>query len=190
MKSALLIRKISAATYVNGPVFLLHVVGSQEICDTSKLVKQVVLESEHWCGAHNSCLREDFTNNTLAPTFGLEELRWRVLGGIVRRNVDESVNVVFGDCLSDTLCTVNVDVLVGEVPAQLAFIQNHSRGDVLGRIVTADKVVNNVGMANALFNRLCVAKVVFLLWSASALSTASIVHTVKTTRPRSPETLR
>lgn len=101
-------------------------VGSQEVGDASKLMKEVVLESEHWCGTDNSCFGEDLTNNTLAPTFSLEELRWRVLGGIVGRNVDESVNVVFGDCLSDTLRTVNVDVLVRKVPAQLAFIPNQS----------------------------------------------------------------
>ena len=107
---------------MNGPVFLLHVVGGQEIGDASKFVKEVVLESEHWCGTDNGCLRENLTDNTLAPTLGLEEFRGRVLGGIVGRNMDESVNVVLGDSLGDTLRTVNVDVLVGEVPAQLALV--------------------------------------------------------------------
>lgn len=107
---------------MNGPVLFLHVIGGQEIGDASKFVKKVVLESEHWCRADNGCFGKDLTNNTLAPTLGLEEFRGRVLGGIVGRNVDESVNVVFGDCLGDTFRTVNVDVLVGKVPAQLALV--------------------------------------------------------------------
>jgi hypothetical protein len=107
---------------VNGPVSLLHVVGGQEIGDASKFVKKVVLESEHWRRADNGSFRKDLTNNTLAPTLGLEELRGRVLGGIVGRNMDESVNVVFGNCLGDTFRTVHVDVLVGEVPTRLAFV--------------------------------------------------------------------
>lgn len=127
MKLAATYREGSKTTYMNRPVFLLHVVGSQEIGDASKLVKEVVLKSEHWCGTDNSCLGEDLTNNTLAPALGLKELRRGVLGGIVGRNVDESVNVVFGDCLGDTLRTVNVDVLVGEVPAQLALIRRYIR---------------------------------------------------------------
>lgn len=109
---------------MNGPVFLLHVIGGQEIGDASKFVKKVVLESEHWRRADNGCLGEDLTNNTLAPTLGLEEFRGRVLGGIVGRNVDESVNVVFGDCLGDTFRAVNMDVLVGEVPASISLSIN------------------------------------------------------------------
>ena len=109
---------------MNGPVFLLHVVGGQEIGDASKFVKKVVLESEHWRRADDGSFGEDLTNNALAPTLGLEELRGRVLGGIVGRNVDESVNVVFGDCLGDTLRTVNVDVLVGEVSTSISLSVN------------------------------------------------------------------
>lgn len=106
---------------MNGPESLLHVVGGQEVGDASKFVKQVVLESEHWRRANNGCLGEDITNDTLTPALGLEEFRWRVLGGIVGRNVDESVNVVFSNRLGDTLRTVNVDVLVSEVPVQVSF---------------------------------------------------------------------
>jgi hypothetical protein len=50
----------------------------------------------------------------------------------------------------------------------LALPRQQALESVLGRIVAPDKVVDNVGMANTLFNRLCVAKVVFLLQSASA----------------------
>lgn len=67
--------------------------------------------------------------------------------------MDESVNIVFSNRLSDALRTVNVDVLVGEVP-----IYVRPRRDivvwepVLCRILATNKVVDNVGMANTLFN--------------------------------------
>jgi hypothetical protein len=45
-----------------------------------------------------------------------EEVRWRVHVGIVGRHVDETVNVVLSDCFRNTLGTINVNILVREVP--------------------------------------------------------------------------
>lgn len=50
---------------------------------------------------------------------GRKVLGRRVPAGVVGRDVDEAVNVVLGNSLNDALRTVDVDVSVGEVPAQL-----------------------------------------------------------------------
>ena len=49
-------------------VALLHMVGGEEIGQTSKLVKQAVLKSEKRCGSNNGCLWEDATNHLLTTT--------------------------------------------------------------------------------------------------------------------------
>jgi hypothetical protein len=57
-----------------------------------------------------------------------------------------------------------VDIRVGEVPAHISIscrpidCFHHE----LGRVLTADKVVDHVGVTDALFDRLGVAKIVFL----------------------------
>lgn len=48
------------------PVTLLHVVGGENIGDTSQSVKQAVLESEHRCRSDNGGLWEDAANDSLA----------------------------------------------------------------------------------------------------------------------------
>lgn len=55
------------ATYVDGPRALLHVVGSEDVGEASKLVKEVVLESEHRGRADNGGLGVDVTDNFLTP---------------------------------------------------------------------------------------------------------------------------
>jgi hypothetical protein len=113
-------------TYVDWPVFLLHVVGGEEVGHSSKFVKQVIFKSEHWGRAHNGSLGEDFANNTLAPALGLEEIRGRILSSVVGRNVDESVDVVLRNRLGNALRTVNVDVFVGKVPGYVRYDRTHS----------------------------------------------------------------
>jgi hypothetical protein len=81
--------------------------------------------------------------------------------------VDEAVDIVLGNSIGDTLDTVDVDILVGEVPG---IVRNHlfmyiTRYNSLGGILTTDKVVDNIGVTNALLNGLGVAQVVFLYWS-------------------------
>jgi hypothetical protein len=52
---------------MNRPVALLHVVGSEQVGDTGKLVKKVVLETEHRRGTHNCCLGVDLADDLLTP---------------------------------------------------------------------------------------------------------------------------
>ena len=47
---------------------------------------------------------------------GTEVLGRRVTAGIVRGNVDEAVDIILGDSIGNTLNTINVDILVREVP--------------------------------------------------------------------------
>lgn len=55
------------------------------------------------------------------PSWATTNLGREVLGGgilvrVVGRDVDETVDIVFGSGLNDALHTVNVDIGVGEVP--------------------------------------------------------------------------
>lgn len=81
--------------------------------------------------------------------------------------MDEAVDIVLGNSIGNTLDTVDVDVLVGEVPGivrnRLFIYITHYNS--LGGILATDKVVDNIGVTNALFNGLGVAQVVFLHWS-------------------------
>lgn len=78
--------------------------------------------------------------------------------------MDEAVDVVLGNSIGNALNTVNVDILVREVPR---IINNHTSMHSthfysLGRILTTDKVVNDIGVTNALLDGLGVAQIVFL----------------------------
>ena len=54
-------------TYVNRPVALLHVVGSQDVANLSQLVQKVVLETEHGRRAHDCGLGVDLADDLLTP---------------------------------------------------------------------------------------------------------------------------
>lgn len=55
---------------MDGPEALFHVVGSEDVGETSELVKEVILAAVHRGGADNGRLGIDFADNFLAP--GLE----------------------------------------------------------------------------------------------------------------------
>lgn len=80
--------------------------------------------------------------------------------------MDETVDVVFGSRLCNTFRTVNVNIGVREVPARLLTECSPNQSSLhcysLSRVLTANKVVNNVGVTNALLNGLGVPQVIFL----------------------------
>jgi hypothetical protein len=78
--------------------------------------------------------------------------------------VDEAVNVVFGNRLGNPLAALDVHVGEREVPGPVspAFPLVLTRSGSLGGIVAADKVIDDIGMPDALLDRLGVAQVVFL----------------------------
>lgn len=109
---------------------------------------------------------------------GSEVLGGRVLVSVVRRNVHEAVDIVFRSSLRNTLDTIDVDIGVGEVPVRPISKPFACRDaahfcHLLGGILTANKVVHDVRMANALLNRLGVAQVVFLKTDISTAATHS-----------------
>lgn len=59
------------STYVNRPVALLHVVGREEVGDTSELVEQVVFETKHGRRTDDGSLREDVTGDLLTPSLSI-----------------------------------------------------------------------------------------------------------------------
>lgn len=58
---------LGRATYVDWPVALLHVVGSEQGARARELVKKAVFETEHRGRSHNGGLRVDGTDNLLTP---------------------------------------------------------------------------------------------------------------------------
>jgi hypothetical protein len=52
---------------MNRPVALLHVVGSEQVGDTGKLVKKVVLETEHRGRSHDGGFGVNGTSDFLTP---------------------------------------------------------------------------------------------------------------------------
>lgn len=80
--------------------------------------------------------------------------------------MDETVDVVFGSRLCNTFRTVNVNIGVREVPARLLTECSPNQSSLhcysLSRVLTANKVVDNIGVTNALLNGLGVPQVIFL----------------------------
>ena len=79
--------------------------------------------------------------------------------------MNEAVDVIFGSGLNDTLDTVDIDIVVREIPAQLLAVIRAGQSflvNSLSRILTANKVIDNVGMADTFLDRLGVPQVVFL----------------------------
>jgi uncharacterized protein (DUF1810 family) len=51
-----------------------------------------------------------------------EELGGRIFVCIVGGDMDKSVDIVFGDCFGDALCSLNMDVFESKIPEQLSNI--------------------------------------------------------------------
>lgn len=110
-------------------------------------MQQCVFETEHRRRTDNGCLRVDGACDLLANALRAVEFGRRVGVGVVGRDVDVAVDIVLGDGLDDAFGTFDVYVCEGEV---------------LRWPVAADKVVDDVRMADTFFDRLCVTEVVFL----------------------------
>lgn len=130
---------------MDGPEALGHVVCGEDVGGTCKTVEEAVLEAEHGCGSDDGGLGEDVAGDLLAVVLGLVELRGRVGVDRVRGDVNEAVDIVLGHGGSNTVGTLDVDVL---------------KVEVLGGVVAASQVEDHVGVAYALLNAVGVAQVV------------------------------
>lgn len=117
---------------VNWVELLLHVVGLKDVGVAGESVEETILETVHWGWSDNGGLWEDFAGSDfslsldkldtgsgtsdLHPYLGAVVLGGRVQAGIVARDLNESVNIVFGNGLGDSLGSLNVNISVGEVP--------------------------------------------------------------------------
>jgi hypothetical protein len=54
-------------SYVDGPVALLHVVGSEDVANLGQLVEEVVLETEHGGGTDDGGFGVDVADDLLTP---------------------------------------------------------------------------------------------------------------------------
>lgn len=140
---------LQSSTDVNGvdwPELLLHVVGGKEVQNGGELQQKVVLKSEDRGWSHDGGLWEDASGNELSSSLCRKELRGRVGVGVVRRDVDITINVILGNSLGDALGSFDVHVL---------------QRKVLGRIVSANQVVHNVRVPDACFDGSRVSKIIF-----------------------------
>ena len=68
-------------SYMNGPIALLHVVGSEKIGHASQSMEETVFETEDWCGSNDCCFREDTADDFLASSLDedllVSEARYR-----------------------------------------------------------------------------------------------------------------
>lgn len=79
--------------------------------------------------------------------------------------MDKAIDIVLGNSLSYPLGSLDVDILEGVVPRRFLSYRSSNAPrfiDLLGGVVTADQVVDNIGVSNALFDRLSVVEVVLL----------------------------
>jgi hypothetical protein len=121
-------------------------------------------------------------NSDRYADLGSEVLGRRVTASVVGRNVDEAVDIVLGNSIGNTLDTVDVDILVGEVPG---VVRNHifiyiTHCNSLGGILATDKVVDNIGVTNALLDGLGVAQVVFLYRESDTFPDSNKLYSRKT----------
>jgi hypothetical protein len=77
--------------------------------------------------------------------------------------MDEPVNIVFGNRLGNSLCSVNMNILVREIPARTLAETSYCRGaHRLCGILAPDEIVHDVGVTDTFFNRLGVSEIIFL----------------------------
>lgn len=149
------LQSVSDINGMHWPVALLHVVGSEKVGNTSQLVEKTILKTEHWCWPDDSSLWEDAADDLLSSRLSSEELGWRVWVCVVGRNVNEAIDVVLGDGISNSLSALNVDILEVEV---------------LRWVAAADQVVDNIGVADTLLQGLGVTQVVLHEDNASKIT--------------------
>jgi hypothetical protein len=73
-----------------------------------------------------------------------EELRGRIRVCVVRRQLNEPIDIVLGHSFGDPLCAFDIDI---------------PETEILGRIVLSNHVEHNVRVPHALFNALCVPEI-------------------------------
>lgn len=102
--------------HMNWPVFLPHVIRSEQIRLACELQQQLVLKAEQRRRSHNGRLRVYVPDYLLSTALGREECCRGVGVGIVRGYVDEAVYIVLGHGLGNPTGSLDVDILQREVP--------------------------------------------------------------------------
>lgn len=116
------LKSTSDVNNVDGLELLLPVVGGENIGSVGDGVEETVLNSVHGGRTDDGGLGEDLAGLNLGLSLGSEVLGVGLGVGVVGGDVDETVNIVLGNGLDDALGSLNVDILVGEVP--MRFVRN------------------------------------------------------------------
>lgn len=90
---------------------------SEEVGLTSKLMEEFVLEAKDRRRSDNGSFGKYIPHDFFSSTFGPIERGRRILVCVVRRHVDESINIVLGDSFGYTLRAFHIDVFQVEVSA-------------------------------------------------------------------------
>lgn len=112
----------------------MHVVGSEEIGNARQFMEKSVFKTKEWCWSDNGSLRKDVSDHLFSACLGTVEFGGRVQISAVGRDVNETINIVLSDSLSNALSTFNVDIFEIEVSAygqHLALIKN-TYADLVG----------------------------------------------------------
>lgn len=102
--------------HMYGPESFLQMIGGEEVRHPSKLVQKPILVTEHGCGTDYGRLGKDTADNLLPAGFGAKEFRGRILARIVGGDVDETVNIIFGNRLGDALSALDMNIFKREIP--------------------------------------------------------------------------
>ena len=89
--------------------------------------------------------------------------------------MNEPVNIIFGNCFGYPFCAFDMDVFKIEVPKSYQYGPlSLSKYATLGRVVPSNKIVNDIRMSNAFFDRRCISEVVFLQRCSAATDRKTI----------------
>ena len=99
-----------------GPESLLQMIGGEKIRYPSKLIQKPILVTEHGRGTDDGRLGKDAADDFLPTGFGAKELRGRILARIVGGDVDETVNIIFGNSFGDALSALDMNIFKRKVP--------------------------------------------------------------------------
>lgn len=77
--------------------------------------------------------------------------------------MDESIHVVFGNSIGNSLRSFNMYIFEIEVPdTNECFSLDDLLWNILSGIVASNKIVDNIRVPDTLLQRLCVSQIVFL----------------------------
>lgn len=102
--------------HMYGPESFLQMIGREEVRHARKLIQKPIFEAEHGRRTDYGRLGKDTADDLLPTGLGAKEFRGRILACVVGRDVDETVNIIFGNSFGDAFSSLDMNILKREVP--------------------------------------------------------------------------